>query len=64
MWKLDNDAAVVLAVITGKAFQVQDYPEVPECIWSILCRCWAMDPNDRPTMQEVYDLLVATESLA
>jgi len=49
----------IVAVSSGKTPQKHKHSSIPEdaTIWSLMDRCWAVEPTDRPKMQEVYEIL-------
>ncbi|KAG8893177.1 hypothetical protein FRB99_002158, partial [Tulasnella sp. 403] len=55
--KCTHEAGLVGAKIQGKLMEPADYPELPEddSLWPLLRKCWAMAPDDRPSMIDVYD---------
>jgi hypothetical protein len=55
-----NDTAVILEVMMeGRPKRPQTYPgrEMSEMLWSLVERCWAQQPAERPAMAEVIQFL-------
>ncbi|KAG9087401.1 hypothetical protein FRC07_012830, partial [Ceratobasidium sp. 392] len=58
-----NDHAVYFAVAVTKEppARLEDYipPNSPhgDTLWSLLLRCWAHEPKDRPTAESVGDIM-------
>ncbi|KAG8898723.1 hypothetical protein FRB99_007195, partial [Tulasnella sp. 403] len=52
-----HDPGVLRAKIQGELIDPADYPELPEDdpLWPLLRKCWAGDPKQRPSMNEIHD---------
>ncbi|KAG8902679.1 hypothetical protein FRB99_004268 [Tulasnella sp. 403] len=51
-----NESDVILAISKSKSPASGDYKELPsrDPLWPILEECWRMEPNQRPSMQNIY----------
>lgn len=60
-----SDYQVMLNIGTGVIPARKDYPELPEDnkFWDILESCWKPDPEERPTMAELKDLICELHEL-
>jgi len=54
---LRNDAKVVVAIMAGDRPKREDCPTIKADIWRMIERCWAYDPNQRPSMANVSHFL-------
>ncbi len=52
---MDN-VNTILAVCSGTRLSVP--PNCPEPLGKLLQRCWMIEPNDRPTFDEIYQELM------
>jgi hypothetical protein len=50
--------AIMLQVIGGSLVHAQP-PATPDCIYSIICRCWSLDRAERPGFAELTAMLEA-----
>jgi len=59
-----NLPQTTLAVMTGKTKDHLQFPDTTaEILVDLLHRCWAMDPDERPTFQVIYDELRKIEKI-
>ena len=60
---LTRDAAVIHARISRKQYPPRpagQYPKnnISDDLWEFMMRCWAVKPDERPTMGEVYSFFL------
>ncbi|KAG8896692.1 hypothetical protein FRB99_008760 [Tulasnella sp. 403] len=58
-YKLTNDHKVIFDVTNGVIPAREDYPELPadNKFWDILESCWKQDPDERPSMAQLIELI-------
>ncbi|TFK32459.1 kinase-like domain-containing protein [Crucibulum laeve] len=58
---IDPDAAVIVKVVVDKEHPLRpegmEAGELTDDLWKMLVKCWEFNPSDRPSMQEIRDLL-------
>ena len=54
---VSSDITILARIRSGKLPARKRYEAVPHGVWDILVRCWARDPELRPTMSEVKGYL-------
>lgn len=57
-YKVKAEAGILLLISKGSIPEKADHPEITEIaegedIWTLLVRCWAFKPADRPAMADV-----------
>lgn len=54
-----NDMAIILALDKGERPSRDEVsrPDFTDEMWQLVQRCWAQDPTERPSMEEVYQSL-------
>lgn len=63
---LKNDGAVVVEVLVRQRHPNRpvgsDARQLTNSLWELLLRCWARDPEARPSMNDIHAFLVATSA--
>jgi hypothetical protein len=57
-----HDARVIIFIISGGRPQREEYMNVEPDLWEKIETCWDEDPTRRPSMTEVYQVLVSYRS--
>ncbi|KIK65091.1 hypothetical protein GYMLUDRAFT_159913, partial [Collybiopsis luxurians FD-317 M1] len=52
-----TDYAVLACIVSGKRPARPENVWCTDVIWHLITRCWAQEPTDRPSAQEVYEEL-------
>ncbi|KAJ7588154.1 kinase-like domain-containing protein, partial [Mycena floridula] len=58
-YNISNEPAVILNIVGGVRPTRPELPELNDDIWSLIQDCWKMDPNDRPTADQMVQRLMA-----
>ena len=52
-YRSSSDAAVLGHLFRGELPAHEDYEAVPQLVWTIITRCWTLEPVTRPSMHEI-----------
>jgi hypothetical protein len=55
----DIDLLDVAMRVVGQGLRLQIPPNCPPVFRDLMMQCWKTEPNERPTMQEIYETLEA-----
>ena len=47
----------LVSIVKGTRPRRPDHPDFAEPLWTLTQRCWSQEPQDRPGIQEVIEVL-------
>ena len=57
-YQLSRDAAVIHARIAKKQCPPRPKTHVSDDLWSLMERCWSVEPDKRPTMENIHSFFL------